>query len=846
MTFLEHWRVRDYNPGEGDVRSVTDCDAASSEWIDVAAPGDVYVGLIEAGRLPDPFFGMNETSARWVQDKEWWYRTSFEAPSLSEGQGLELIFNGLDTFATLWLNGEELGRSSNMFLPATFDVTDRVRPDAENILTLRFDPASASVKDKEIELWPLGAGEEVARNKRPLIRKAQFGWGWDWGPNLPTVGLYKPVELKVRNSAVISDVRFTTVELSEDHAAARVRVEVETQRVSSAMTAVIELRSPSGDLAFSRDIGLSKPSGAAEFELHRPQIWWTADLGAQPLYRLTVTLKGGGQALDQTTRTVGVRTIALDTSKDPEEPGTEFFRFVLNGAPIFARGACWIPANSYVGAINRTTYEPLLRAARTANYNMLRIWGGGIYEHDAFHDLCDELGLLVWQDFMFACAPYPDNDPEFVESVRQEAVSQVRRLRSHASTALWCGNNECQVINDTGNFMFGTDKPLLGQRLYDQVLKEVVAQEDPATPYWPGSPWGGPMANSMLAGDVHNWTVWHGFPPVPNDTPVGGFDRSPEGVAYTRYAEDMCRFVSEYGIQAAPVMETLRKCLAPEDLTLDSAAFLNHIKDNPKDKVNAMLVSTTGLPTTLQEYIDFTQVTQAEGLKFAIEHFRRRKPHCSGSLIWQHNDCWPCVSWSLVDFDGFAKAGYHYVRRAYAPVIASFKALEGGDIELWITNDTLAPLSGEADLALVEVNGGTLHQETIPWAIAANTSAALWRGAQSRFAAGPDRAMLIRAKGGEFPDNRLFFAPVKDTPFITSAPAHELEVVSPHEMKVQLKAAAFTYFVHILYPEGWTDFSDNYFDMTSGEERTITIKTHESPIDPARIVVRSWGSRAAA
>lgn len=496
------------------------------------------------------------------------------------------------------------------------------------------------------------------------MRKAQFAWGWDWAPDLPTVGVWQPVRIERHRAARVESVNFST--LSIDNGVAQVSVDVS---VSEAATVEVELIDPAGNR-----VATGHSSGA--LTVPDAQLWWTADLGEQPLYTLIVRTPGAPDHV----RRVGIRTIAIDQSPDPDEPGTTFFRFVLNGVPIFAKGACWAPASSFVGAVPDDTYRDLLRRAVEANMNMIRVWGGGIYEPDLFYDECDRLGLLVWQNFMFACAPYPDDDAGFVETVRAEVREQVSRLRHHASLALWCGNNENQAIQFFADHASGTKTPLAGRALYDDLIPAVLVELDAHTPYWPSSPWGGPSPNSMRGGDVHNWTVWHGIPLVPDAEAVGEYETSPEGVAFTRYAEDMARFVSEFGLQGAPDIGTLRRWMAPEDLQLGSTGFLDRIKD-VADKATAMIIPVTGQPRTLEEYVDFTMLAQAEGLKFGIEHYRRRKPHCSGALIWQHNDCWPCVSWSLVDYDGVAKASWYATRRAFAPVLASFRR-DGDTAEL--------------------------------------------------------------------------------------------------------------------------------------------------------------------
>jgi len=424
--------------------------------------------------------------------------------------------------------------------------------------------------------------------------------------------------------------------------------------------------------------------------VENPRLWWTHDLCEPALYDLRVFLREDRTYVAHHQSCVGIRTLDLDQSPDPAERSTRFFRFVLNGVGIFARGANWIPADSFVGAIEEERYEKLLGAAKEASMNMLRVWGGGIYERDVFYNLCNELGLLVWQDFMFACATYPEADPNFVAEVEAEARYQVRRLRSHPCLALWCGNNENQWIHDR-TFWYRHHNKVPGALYYDKILPRVVAELDGETPYWPGSPYGGSDYNAREEGNVHNWEVWHGnFPRRFGEKPRT--NPTPENVSYLRYAEDTGRFISEFGMHAAPVYETLRRVIPPEQLYRHSPSMDHHNKDEPKNKGDNLMLTVTGLPKNLEKYIDYSMIAQAEGLKFGIEHFRRRKPHCSGTLFWQLKDCWPVLSWSVLDYYGFAKAGYYYVKRAYAPVLASFKQLEDGDVDLWITNDALTEI----------------------------------------------------------------------------------------------------------------------------------------------------------
>ncbi|GAA0650004.1 beta-mannosidase [Brevundimonas lenta] len=830
MIELDRWELRDFAPGEGSAHD------EGEAWLPVSAPGDTYVALIAAGRLQHPFDGRGEDEAAWVRDREWWWRTTFEAPAHAATETVELVFEGLDTFATIYLDGELIGRTDNMFRRYAFDVRDRLKPGARHALAVRFDPPARAVEARPLPVWSAFT-DRVSRSQRNLMRKAQFGWGWDWGPDLPTVGVWQPVRLNVRPRARIAGAHYINLVVSAEHAGGQIEVELENPAADASIE--ITLTDPHGAVVFRREAPAADRI-LTPVDIHDPQLWWTADLGDQPLYALAVRLIANGRTVDETRRAIGLRTVHLDQSPDPDEPGATFFRFVLNGVPIFAKGACWVPSTSFVAEPDAEAYERLLDQAVRANMNMIRVWGGGIYEPDLFYDLCDRRGLLVWQDFMFACAHYPEDDA-FAASVGAEIEDQVRRLRHHPSLALWCGNNESQAMHRINNDKSGEDGLLSGTRLYDELMPAWLKRLDPETPYWPGSPWGGPNPNSMRAGDVHDWTVWHGVPPIPDAEMIEPFQSSPEGVAYTRYAEDTARFVSEFGIQAAPALATLKRWMDPADLTLDSPGFLARIKDEAR-KADALMTPVTGLPTTLEQYVDFTQWTQAEGLKFGIEHFRRRRPHCSGALLWQFNDCWPCVSWSLVDYDGVEKASFHAVRRAFAPVLASFRAAHDGTVELWITNDTLEPVEGEAVVTLEDFDGRIIQRWTAMFSAAGGGHALPWREPLSGSA---DQVLRVRSPDHAFETARHLFRPIADLALRPDArPRVAITQPSETELRIDLAAGTWLAFVHIISDRPDLRFSDNYFDLAAGEERTVVV-TAATPLSAADIAVRCWNETLA-
>jgi beta-mannosidase len=832
---FERAKLKDYAPGEGLAAAAFAENFDEEGWVDVSVPGDVHRALMAAGRIEDPFYDRNEERCAWVEGREWWYRFTFDGPPepLQPDERLLLVFHGLDTFVTVWLNDQELGRHRNMFREAVFDASGRVRPGEPNALALCFD--------RPLDHAGAGAPDQWGRNpERAAMRKAQFGFGWDWGPRLPTTGIWRPIELRRERRAAIRGVHFYTLEIDRtgDRALVVVLVEVERFAADESLTAAIALApapegKPVAEHTLALEGGTSPCEARAYLVMENPRLWWTHDLGEPALYDLRVSLGQDGAYLAHHQSRVGIRTLELDQSPDLAERGTRFFRFVLNGVPIFARGANWIPADSFVGAIPDERYRALIEAAREANMNMLRVWGGGVYEHDAFYDLCDEKGLLVWQDFMFACATYPEEPPRFVAEVEAEARYQVRRLRSHPCLALWCGNNENQWIHDR-TFWHRPNARVPGALYYDEVLPQVVAELDGRIPYWPGSPYGGSDHNAREEGNVHDWEVWHGnFPRRFGERPRT--DPTPENVSFLRYSQDTGRFVSEFGMHAAPVYETLRRVIPAEQLYYHSPSMDHHNKDDPKDKGDNLMLTVTGLPGNLYEYIDFSMIAQAEGLKFGIEHFRRRKPHCSGTLFWQLNDCWPALSWSVLDYYGFAKAGYYYARRAYAPILASFKALADGDVELWVTNDTLSEVEENVTVRLRTFAGDTAWEESFRVRVGANTSKAVRQWGKDQLDGRPNRYLSVRSAGGAFPSNRHFFAAIKDLERKPVRPEVEIEAAGDRDLRVHLRPSEFAYFVHLTVPDGATCFGDNYFDLESGESRMIAVTNPKRVLTPEMV-----------
>ncbi|GIJ73997.1 beta-mannosidase [Virgisporangium ochraceum] len=824
-------------------------DLGDADWIPAVVPGGVHESLLAAGRIEHPYHDRNEESVRWIEERDWWYRAGFDGPgALADDERVRLVFHGLDTVADVWLNGTHLGHHENMFRPFEVDVTSLLA-DGNEVL-VRFRPplagltapaAAVALNERIATLFATAPGDgdeaEVGLpTELPLAtlrRKATFSWGWDFGPRVPSVGIWRPVELVRERGAAITGHHVRTDALDGTAAELTVAVEVDAFGPVEGLSARVTLAGPAGG-SQAVTVPIDGTRGSAALRVDDAELWWTHDLGTPTLYDVHIELSDvDGRVLDRRTDRVGLRTIALDRSPDPE--GGRYFRFLLNGVPVFARGANWIPADMLVGSVDEARYRELIGLARAGNMTMLRIWGGGVYEHDAFYAVTDELGILVWHDFMFACIDYPSADPDLQREVTLEAAYQVRRLRNRASMALWCGNNEVQMVH--GFAYQGYDEGDWGWHFFHRILPEAVARHDGGVPYWPGSPWGEDPAEGWMAangvrdGDRHAWEVWHGF-----DFGAGGGPYTDPGQArhHRRYANDRGKFISEFGIHASPELSTLERWIPAESLSIHSGSFDAHNKDNPKNKGDAVLEIVTGLPTTMREYVDVTMAAQAEGLKFGIEHYRRRQPHCGGTLVWQFNDVWPGFSWSVVDYDAVPKASFFALRRTFAPVVATF-AETAAALELWVSNSTPRPVSTTAVVTFTDADGTELSTLDVPVTLAAGESRSVWARSE-RLPTG--HWVWVHSTDDAFPRNRLFGGEVKDLRLSREAPRWTFD---PTTATVTIDAATLTYQARVTAAPG-VRYSDNYVDLRPGGRATVVLDNLPKDFDPGTITVRAYGT----
>ncbi len=780
--------------GDWELRQV-----GGDDWLPARVPGDVHTALLAAGRIPDPFDGENERQVQWVAGQDWEYRLEWPLADdlLAEGR-VTLVCQGLDTLAELALNGRLLGRTDNVFRTYRFEVKPLLG-EGTNTLSIVLRSPTAYVKARQRARRLGGMFQPGVAH----LRKVQSHFGWDWGPVLPTSGIWGDIALEGRSTARLDDVH-----LRQHHEDGRVTLSAAARCEvwgEGALTVELALTAPGGATARA-----SAPvvDGAAALALpvENPQLWWPNGLGGQPLYQVHVALRAGERTLDERVYQVGLRTVEL--RREPDRWG-ESFDFVVNGVPIFAKGANWIPPDAFVARVTPEHLEHLVGSAAAANMNMLRVWGGGYYERDAFYDLCDRYGLLVWQDCAFACAAYPLDDPDYVANVRAEVSDNVRRLRHRASLALWCGNNEVESLWPL--FRAGRGLTRACERFFYHELPTWLQAEDPERAYWPSSPSPGRFRARVARdaqGDTHNWTVWHGLR------------------AFRHYRRSHTRFASEFGMQALPALATIAAFAGPGPQRLRSRVLAHHQRSpGGNDKLIYYLAARFRLPRAWDDLVYLTQVNQAEAVRIGVEHWRRHRPRCTGALYWQLDDCWPATSWASIDYYGRWKALHYAARRFFAPLALSLEDT-GSRVAVYVANDLPQPWQGEVRWSLETLEGAVVAAGREPVATAplgaTHVRTFNWM-AELRARRARDLAFVAELWQGEarLAGQVALFAPEKALRLPGPGLAAQV-VLRDGVLHVDVAARALARFVELALDGAEVVFSDNYFDLPAGRERRIT------------------------
>lgn len=778
-------------------------NAKDNNWLPAKVPGTVHLDLMDHKIIPDPFKDENEKKVQWVENEDWDYQTSFTVSSkqLTATQNIDLVFNGLDTFSEIYLNGKLLTRTNNMFRKWVIPVKQDLKS-GNNILQVKFKSAVSTGKElaKKVPFT-------MPESPRSFVRKAQYQFGWDWGPRLVTAGIWKDVKLSFWNTAKLENVKVEQKKLTKEKADLNIHAEIIAEKEGNYTISINNQPS---------NVQLKKGKNIIQipFVIDNPKLWQPNGWGKQELYPVRVSLRKNSIHLADKDLKIGLRTVELIQEKDAK--GKSFY-FKVNGNPLYIKGTNWIPGDSFSPRMTKEKYQYLIRQAKEANMNMIRVWGGGIYEDDEFYKACDENGILVWQDFMFAGSFHP-SDETFLNNVQQEVKDQVNRLQNHPSIALWCGNNEVdEAIVNWGyqkQFKYSKEDSLQVWKDYKKVFHELIPntlQENVTAEkniYWPSSPsigWG--HKESLTEGDSHYWGVWWGEQP------------------FEIYNEKVGRFMSEYGFQGMPTLETTKSMFSGNpDLNLQNPTIKAHEKHSRGWQIiDEYIKRDYHLPADFVKYNYVSQLVQARGMQIAIEAHRRAKPYNMGTLYWQLNDCWPVVSWSSIDYLGNWKALHYQVKRSFEQQVILTEEKDG-NLNFYAINDELKKFNNiSLSIQVVKFNGEIINQINASPAEKELNDILKFDPVEAKNLIGNSdrnkvflKLFLKDEKGNVITQNIHFFSKPKDLKL--SQPSIRIKKISPAEIEISTDVLAKD-----VYLIGDVHFSDNFFNLLPGISKRIQL-----------------------
>ena len=814
-----------------EFRAISKTDRAElQDWHPAHVPGVVQTDLFKDGLIPDPFYQDNDTRLQWIGLTDWEYRTTFQADAATLAHDhVDLVFEGLDTYADVYVNDQVALHGDNMFRRWRVSVKSLLKT-GPNTLRIVFHPPIESMIPK-VKALPYilpsvttnNTGNEENVATAPYTRKAGYQYGWDWGPRYVTEGIWQPIRVETWDALRIENFHVQQETITKTDAAVNAEFNIEAGRGTPASLEVTY--GPLAGTAFPavrQSVLLVPGLNRISVPIHiaNPKLWYPNGYGAQDRYQFSAVVRTGKDIAANAALKTGLRSIEL--RREVTKTGKSF-AFIVNGIPVFAKGADVIPFDSFPNRVTPEIHRQILESARDAHMNMVREWGGGYYESDDFYDICDELGILVWQEFMFGGDMVPGG-ADFQNSVKQEAIEQVTRLRDHPSIVLWCGNNEIETgwvhwgdrqifkesVSATDREKVWTDYVVL----FHGILSGVVAQYAAPVPYWGSSP----SANfenppdSQTDGDMHYWQVWHALAPI------------------EMYTQQFPRFMSEYGFQSFPEMRTIRTFAKPEDMDIRSATMQDHQKNHGgNERILSYMLRWYPEPKDFESFVYLSQVLQAEAIKVGAEHLRRQMPNTMGSLYWQLNDCWPVASWASIDYYGRWKALQYYSKRFYDDVIVSpFR--HDGKVDVYVVSDKLQPLNGTIHTRLLDFSGKVLSEKTQDVQIPAQSSAIYFTADQKELLANadPTKSFLVfdlTVGGQQVSRNLIFF----DT-------MHNLDLPKPVKIEtsldksnegyaVTLRSPALARSVFVSFGDLDVKTEDNYFDLLPGEAVTVKLKT---------------------
>ncbi len=795
--------------GKWTLRQATGEDALSAarrkrDWLDAHVPGCVHTDLMATGRIPDPFYGLNSLEVQWVEAQDWLYSHSFNAPAtMLRAERVELVCEGLDTYAAVFLNGERVGRADNMFCLWRWDVTRLLKKGRNRLLVLFQSPSRVGRELMEKRGRSCGSGDETAR---VYVRRMQCAAGWSSRPRLNTCGIWRSIYLHVYDAARIADVAAPVDWTDPRRPVIKLEVEVEALRAGdAALTAELEGQGSVQRAEFGGRVRKGSNVLKLDVPVENPKLWWPAGQGPQNLYDLKITGSVDEGPLEGKALKIGLRRLELRREKDEEG---ESFVICINGRPVFCKGANWLPADLFPSRLRRGDYDRLIRMAAGAGMNMLRVWGGGIYEADEFYEACDRLGVMVWQDFMFTSASYPDNLKWFMDSVGREAEQNVRRLRNHPSLVLWCGGSENHPPACVRAPRL-QEQP--GRKIYHELLRAVCSKLDPTRPYWRGSPSGGEDPNSRRAGDQHCWGVWRRWRPAEHY-------RGQEG-----------RFISEFGLAGPPALETIPRYIPAAERHMQSRVMAHHNGAcDGTARLYRYLASQFRVPAGFEDCLYLMQLAQGEAVKVGVEHWRARKFLTAGALLWHFNDCWPATSCSCIDSEGRPKALYYYARRFFAPVLPVVDYRDGR-LSVTIVNDRPERFTGTFVCGMADLDGYDLWTEDVAARVPANgVRQVLAREGKELGFEDPVRQFVwCRLLEGQsvVSSNTHFFAPYMHVALPSVDWEVEVSKLGERSFELTLESTAFAKGVWLRLEGAGAQLEDNFFDALEAIPTTVRLST---------------------
>lgn len=808
--------------GEWDFRQ-----SGSEHWIRASVPGCVHTDLMSAGLIDDPFYGRNEKSIQWIGEKDWEYRKTF---TISEADllvsNMWVVLEGVDTYADISVNGLPVGTTDNMFRTWRFDISDKLKV-GDNQLTIRFESVFRHDMPRYLDApyrlmaWPNNDQSDIWLSL--YARKAGYHYGWDWGPRLITAGLHGSVYVESWNDWKIQSVFFKTLSLDKPSArtgkARTADLQADIEVLSDMECDAFITISRGSQKVCGEKVVLKKGLNSYKlpFTIRNPHLWWSNGLGKAHMEEFTVRVDACGNTASLTDD-IGIRT--AEVIREDDDQGRKM-TVRLNGYDVFCKGANWIPIDNFPHMRERRDYAYLLESAALSNMNMIRVWGGGLYESEDFYELCDSLGIMVWQDMAFACGMFP-SDSTYLSNVKEEVKDNVRRLRNHPSLVLWCGNNE----NEISYFEWGWNRTLTHdqridyekglKKLFYDVIPSTVDAEDGTRYYHPTSPVTGHSGVPYSMGDAHMWSVWK-----------GGW------VEEYLKPHNIARFMSEYGFISYPDMFSMKKFIPEWDMYTGSPSMLAHHRaydDTTRDPnysdntICRYMNRYAWVPEKFEDYVYMTQWFQAEAVKVAMEAHRRAKPYCMGTLFWQLNDCWPVVSWSSIDYYGRWKALQYYSRRAYAPVLVSPYLAEDGKVSVKVVSDRIEEFNGILETYVMGFDGNIIKQTDVKCSVNAAGSEDVFRFEGHELDG--DTFLYVRlVEDGILVSENIFFNRYPDE-YARLKPNIRIEAVKTDDGIEMILSTDKLARCLYLYTDNENDFfEDNYIDLIPGFSRRIFVKT---------------------